>query len=185
MTHSPSPAPILTQRLFLGIELPPGLQQSLAALQTEVAGARWQSPDDLHLTLRFLGEVDQPRRRLLDTCMRRLCVPGFLLQLRGVGQFDQTVLWASLAPSERLLALKSALDDQLQTADWQPETRAFVPHVTLARCGGNAAALQRFVKEHAQLQSAPWPVTHVSLFTSDPRLESQRYRVIERYPLLP
>ena len=93
-------------RLFVGLELPPVVRPALSFMQGGIPGARWTSESNYHLTLAFVGEVDEPVAAEIDEALSGIHAPAFELSLAGVGQFDRNgrtrVLWAGLRPNPAL-----------------------------------------------------------------------------------
>ncbi|SDU26318.1 RNA 2',3'-cyclic phosphodiesterase [Halopseudomonas salegens] len=171
------------KRLFIGLELPGSLQRLLARLTTDLPGARWHLPQDLHITVRFLGQLDPVRQQDIHQLLKQSAITPFSLQVSGIGHFDQRILWAGLAPSPSLQAMKQQLDQSLQALNLPAEMHDYHPHITLARIrAGHQSSLNDFVEAHHELALPAWGVTHVSLFES--RNNGQgRYHVLGRYPL--
>ena len=108
----------------------------MSFLQGGVPGAQWQPVENLHLTLRFIGEVDEPTARDIDQMLGGLREKAFDLSLRGVGEFggrDPHALWAGVAPAPALMHLVAKIESALQRMGLPAETRKYAPHVTLAR----------------------------------------------------
>lgn len=173
------------RRLFLGIEVPVAMQAQLARVRTDVPGARWQWPTDMHITLRFLGEMSAVQEAATRAIMRSLACRPFDLRIQGVGVFADKILWAAVAPSQPLVSAKQLIDERLsQQVIVEEESQAFVPHVTLARVPrGSQTAIEAFLACHHGMQLPPWTVEHVSLFISEPAGDGPVYRVIERFAL--
>lgn len=146
-------------RLFVALRFPDEVRRSLAALCAGVPGARWSNPDQFHLTLRFIGEVDGRTARAIGEELGSIVVPSFDLQLFGVGTFGDkrkaNSLWAGVRPPPTLNRLQDKVDNAVLRAGLPPDRRKFMPHVTLARL--NNAPFERvgaFLSHHA-LYSAP------------------------------
>src|SRR5690349_2293988 len=107
-------------RLFVAIRPPSEIRDRLLALMGGVRGARWQTDDQLHLTLRFIGEVDRRQAEDLDAALRSVWQPAFTLTLNGLGAFDRrgepTALWAGVAPQEPLRSLHKKIDQAIVRA---------------------------------------------------------------------
>src|SRR5579862_4623867 len=103
-------------RLFVGIEFPPELKLRLSLLQSGFAGAKWIDPGNFHLTLRFIGEVDEGVASDIDAALLRLSAPRFPLTLAGVGQFGTRMLWVGVEKSAALLQLQAKVENALQRA---------------------------------------------------------------------
>lgn len=174
-------------RLFVGIRPPAAIRARLLALMGGVPGARWQSDWQLHCTLRFIGEVDRHAAQDLAIALGTVRFPAFEIALDGVGQFDSrgrpNALWAGLRPHDALTQLHHKIDQAIVRAGQEPERRAYLPHVTLARMNAHAGPTDRFLETHAGLTSAPFAVEHFLLFESTLGGEGAIYETVERYPL--
>jgi len=124
-------------RLFVALRPPPALRDALLAHMGGVPGARWQNDDQLHLTLRFLGEVDSHRAEDIGAALGALAHPPFTLKLHGIGCFDRrgriAALWAGVTPHDQLRSLHSAVSRQLARVGIGADERTFTPHITIAR----------------------------------------------------
>ena len=149
-------------------------------------GARWQDDGQLHLTLRFMGEIDARAAEDLAAALRGVEAP-FALSLRGVGHFERkgrpTTLWAGIAPSEPLLVLQRRVERACRAAGLEPETRRFTPHVTLARLNSGTGPVSGWLSAHGALTSEPWDVDAFLLFESHLGREGALYEPVERYAL--
>lgn len=154
-------------RLFVGIELPPELKLLLSLLCAGVPGARWVDPGNYHLTLRFIGEVDEGLASDIDAALAQIRAPRFDLALAGVGHFGDRMLWAGVDKSPPLVHLRDKVESALVRLGLAPETRRYAPHVTLARLRNTSAAkLHSFLAEHALFRSEPFPVDRFNLIAS-------------------
>ena len=126
-------------RLFVALTIPDSVAASLMLIQGGVPGARWQSREQLHLTLSFIGEVDGRDAAMIDDALAGIRAPGFTLQLHGVGQFgtgkltQAHALWAGLRPHPALEHLQRKVDTAIRRVGTPREAHKFTPHVTLAR----------------------------------------------------
>ncbi len=170
------------KRLFIGLELPDHQQQQLARLTTDLPGARWHLPQDLHITLRFLGQTDTESQRAVSQLLENTTATPFSLQICGLGHFKQRILWAGLTHADPLFALNKQLNEDLQALNLNADMHDYHPHITLARIkAGHEQALRDYLQTHRQLNLPSWTVKHLSLFES--RLHEQgQYQVLERYP---
>lgn len=177
-------------RAFVALDLPPAVKATLADLRAGVPGARWTDPADLHLTLRFVGEVPEDRLEDVHHALDEIRAPAFDLTLEGVGQFGQgarsRLLWAGVAASPALAHLQAKVESAVVRAGEPAETRRFTPHVTLARLDRQAHAdrLCRFVEANALLRAGPVPVDRFVLFESRPGAGRPHYLALQDYPLL-
>ena len=142
------------------------MAQSLLLMQGGVPGARWQSRDQLHLTLRFIGEVDGRDARALDDALAGIDAPAFDLQLHGVGQFGNSqphALWAGLRPNDLLDHLQRKVDSAIRRVGVPADAHKFVPHVTLARLRHpDTQKVIDWLTQHALHTSAEFPVGRLS-----------------------
>jgi 2'-5' RNA ligase len=174
-------------RLFVGLRPPPAIRARLLALMGGVTGARWQDDSQLHLTLRFIGEVERPRAEDIAIALSNVHFPPIHVALDGVGQFDSrgrpNALWVGVRPHDALAGLHKKVDQAVVRCGLAPEGRAYLPHITLARMNASAGPTDRFLESHAGLASAPFILDHFLLFESTLGREGAIYEAIERYPL--
>lgn len=127
----------MAMRLFIAIELPDDLKKTFASLRTDIPGARWVLPEQIHLTLAFLGEVEETVAESLKNGLARIRIPSFELHPAGTGCFPgrqrARVLWAGLEPAPRLHDLAAAVQDAVRGCGIPLDERPFSPHITLAR----------------------------------------------------
>jgi len=174
-------------RLFVGIEFPPELKLHLSLLQSGIAAARWIDPGNFHLTLRFIGEVDEGTAADVDEALLRLKARPFSLQLSGVGVFGGDklrTLWVGVERKAALSTLQGKIEQALIRAGLPPEPRKFSPHVTLARLRDpRRHELQEYLAAHAQFRAAPLRVERFSLIASYPTKAGSVYEDQADYEL--
>ncbi len=174
-------------RLFTAIEIPESVRTRLSFLQGGVPGARWSPAENLHLTLRFIGEVDEATANDIDDMLSGLHAPSFELTLKGAGEFggrDPHALWIGVAPNEVLMRLAAKIESALQRMGLPAETRKYAPHVTLARLrDAPVAKLREFLAAHAAFDSGPFAVRSFALFSSYPSSNGSLYRMERSYAL--
>ncbi|MCC7049755.1 MAG: RNA 2',3'-cyclic phosphodiesterase [Alphaproteobacteria bacterium] len=175
-------------RLFVGLALPQEVRQRLSFLTGGVPGARWDPPENYHITLRFIGEVEMGQAEDIDAELQRIQVPEFAVTLASVDHFGPPekarVLYAGVERSELLLRLQGKVENGVQRAGLPPEQRKFVPHVTLARL--KDAPVQRilaFRESHSLFRAGPVPVGEFALYSSHPGKGHSVYREEATYPL--
>jgi 2'-5' RNA ligase len=175
------------QRLFVAIRPPLDIRERLLAAMGGVAGARWQDEAQLHLTLRFIGEVDRHAARDVDAALSAIHYPRFEIALAGIGTFDRrgepAALWAGVAPHEPLKILHKKVDQGLARAGLEPERRSFAPHITLARLSRGGGPVLGFLAAAGGLASRPFAVDEFSLFESRLTPEGAVYTRLARYSL--
>lgn len=178
-------------RLFVALDLPGETKQSLEPLTRGLGDVRWLGPEQQHLTLRFIGELDNGR--MYDLADALALVPGipFELRLKGIGHFpprgEPKVIWAGVEKSEELERLKRRIDRALAQAGLPREARKFAPHVTLARIRGALSPdrVGTYLSRHSLYRSEPFAVSSFHLFSSWPRPQGAEYHIEASYELVP
>lgn len=177
----------MRHRLFAAIRPPGAVIDALLELESYIPGARWQDEDQLHLTLRFFGEVEAAQAEELAVALEKVTAPPFALALRGVGHFERKgrahTLWAGLAPSDALAALQRKVESAARRAGLAPESRKFAPHITLARLGAGSGPVLPFLAAHGALAGAPWQVSSFDLIESTLTPAGAEYQTVRRYRL--
>ncbi len=173
-------------RLFVAIRPPREIREHLLDVMGGVQNARWQDDDQLHLTLRFIGEVDRHQAQDIAAAIASLRHNPFRIALSGVGSFGRLgkgALWAGVTPHDELKALHKKLDQSLMRVGIAPEKRAYHPHITLARLSRSAGPADGFVQRWSGLSSLPFDVDGICLYESRLGSEGASYNVVERYRL--
>jgi RNA 2',3'-cyclic 3'-phosphodiesterase len=178
-------------RLFVALDLPEDIKRSLEPLGRGLGDVRWLDADQQHLTLRFLGQLDNGW--VHEVAEALALVPGipFELRLKGIGHFplrgEPRVLWVGVEKSLELQRLKRRVDRVLDHAGLSPDGRKFAPHVTIARIRGPLAParLGTYLMRHSLYRSEAFPVSSFHLFSSWLRPEGADYQVEASYELLP
>ncbi len=175
------------QRLFVAIRPPAQIREILRAAMGGIGGARWQSDAQLHLTLRFIGEVDRHLAGDVHAALGGVHHPGFEIALDGVGAFDKRgrvdAVWAGVSPQEPLHALHKKIDQALLRVGVAPDRRAYQPHITLARLNRSSGPVGGFVEGSGGLASPPFRIDRFSLFESRLTPEGAVYDEAARYSL--
>lgn len=167
-------------RLFVALALPTLVKTQLGALAGGIPGAKWVPPENYHLTLRFIGEIEPWQAEDVDAALAAIRSPRFDLALAGIGTFEKGGRIQSLhVPAERseaLARLQAKVETALQRIGLEPERRRFQPHVTLARTDkAETFKLISFVQTHALFRLPPVPVEHFTLFSSHLGKDSPHY----------
>jgi 2'-5' RNA ligase len=174
-------------RLFIGLELPEIVRMRLGLVSGPLPGARWIEPEDMHLTLRFAGDMDNRQADELVGFLEGIETEPFEITIREVGAFggrEPRVIFAGTDPNPRLDALQRAVERACRSAGLAPEPRAFKPHVTLARLKGTKPdVVARFLGSRAGLVIGPITVDRFVLFSSKPRVGGGPYVVESVFPL--
>ena len=174
-------------RLFIALTPPEDVCDQLLDTMEGIEGARWQDADNLHLTLRFVGEVERPQAEDLATALTGLTFAPFPVRLRGVGHFETKgrphAVWADVEPSPALVALHKRVEQACRRAGLDPETRKYVPHVTLARLNRGSGPIAPWLARQGALSAGPWTAEQFTLYESFLRPDGPIYEVVERFPL--
>ena len=174
-------------RLFVALRIPEAVRDRLVALQGGVPGARWANSEQMHLTLRFIGEVDGNVAHDIDDALALIRAPSFTLELACVGEFggkNPRALWAGVRPNEALLHLQKKIETALQRIGLSPESRKFSAHVTLARMkGAPQEKIVQFLTHHALFASGPFDIDDFVLFSSHLSHGGSIYHPERVYPL--
>jgi len=175
-------------RLFVAIPLPETVRTQLTLLQSGLQGARWIKPENIHLSLRFIGEVPNDIAGDIDLALANVRAPGFMLQLDGIGNFargkNPHALWVGVAKSEPLARLQAKIESALVRAGLEAETRKFSAHVTIARLRDvRKGRVEDWATAHGAFRSAPFPVERFVLFSSFLSSSGAIYTPEASYPL--
>ena len=173
-------------RLFVALRPPATICEQLLDLMEGVPDLRWQQDEQLHLTLRFIGEVERPVAEDIAAALERVSFERFSVALDGVGSFEKHrhgALWAGVQPKDQLKALNAKVERACQSAGLEPERRAYHPHITLARWKGRAPGLDSFLERHGGLSSEPWEANEFILYESRLGHEGAHYEPVERFQL--
>jgi 2'-5' RNA ligase len=179
-------------RLFVALSIPGAVAQSLMLIQGGVPGARWQSREQLHLTLRFIGEVSGEDVEAIDDALAGIMAPDFTLQLHGVGQFGNQQphsLWAAVRDNPALDHLQRKVDNAIRRVGQPPSSgdkhaHKFTPHVTLGRLKyPDPDKVIEWLQYNALYTSVEFEAGAFHLYSSKLTSDGSIYRVEEDYPL--
>jgi len=178
-------------RLFVALPLPESVKRSLEPLARGLGDVRWLDPEQQHLTLRFIGELDNGR--LEEVAETLAVVEGwpFDLGLEGLGHFpprgEPQVLWVGVAKSPELAGLKRRIDRTLAAVGLPPEGRKFTPHVTLARVRAplSRERLATWLMRHSLYRSERFPVSSFHLYSSRLKSDGAQHLLEASYELVP
>lgn len=175
-------------RLFTGIEIPGEQREELARLRQPLPGSsKWVEPENLHLTLRFAGDIANEQAREFTDRLAAISVDAFEVRLSGLGAFggnDPRSLWAGVEAGPELEVLARANERAARAAGLPPDTRAFKPHVTVARLKFAAPdQIARILGRLGAFRSHPFTVSRFVLFSSRPKTGGGPYVVEATFPL--
>ena len=177
-------------RLFVAVDMPPAVDDSLIGLCQGVSGAKWADSAPFHLTLRFIGDADDGLLQDILLALAEIEASAFDLALKGVGYFPPRgpakILWAGVETAPGLMRLRDHVTAALDAIGVEPERRKFAPHITLARFkrGAPAARVAELLSLNALFKSAPFAVTQFHLYSSLLRPDGALHRIEASYPLL-
>lgn len=174
-------------RLFVAIRPPRDIRELLLDAMEESADFRWQEEQQLHLTLRFVGEVERPIANDFADALARIRAGALHLRIAGFGRFEQRnsgALWAAVEPKPPLAALAAKVERVCQSVGLEPERRAFHPHITLARWKGRRTReVHDFLERTRDLSSGPFEIDRFILFESRLSKHGAHYEEVAAYPL--
>jgi len=174
-------------RLFSGIEIPVDVARRLTLVRAGLNGARWVDPENYHLTLRFLGDVDGTVARDFAHGLSEIVAAPFALRLDSLGSFGgrkPRAIFANVAPSGALEALQRAHERAARASGLPPEPRNYTPHVTVARLRGtSSASVATYLERQGAFSSEPFEVSRFVLFSSRASVGGGPYVVEAAYPL--
>jgi 2'-5' RNA ligase len=158
-------------RLFVALDLPWEVKQTLAGFAFNLPGARWVPAQNMHLTLRFIGEAKRLEAEEIDHALAAIRGRGFSLVLTGAGWFEKagrvSALWVGVERNEALLHLQAKIETALRRIGLAAERRRYTPHVTLARMDMPIGPrFAEFVQSRNLYRSPPIAVEHITLFSS-------------------
>lgn len=188
-------------RCFIAIEYPQIILNQIIKFRDEMrktvpdGSVRWVSNSNLHLTIKFLGEVNSPVLDEVRVKMRNVCIgiQPFLLQIQGVGVFpnfrNPKIIWIGAEESDPLSSLARQCDDTCALSGILKEDRPFKPHLTIGRVTHNASGthlrmLNDLIRPGLDMEFGKFEVGHLILFKSDLRPGGPVYTAIEKFPFI-
>jgi len=174
-------------RLFTAIEIPADVAQMLTFLRGGLPGARWIDPENYHITLRFIGDIDGAVAQDVASMLDRVSRAPFELRLEGLAAFGgkrPRAIVANVAPSSSLMELQAEHERLMQRVGLEPEGRKYTPHVTLARLRDCSSwQVADYLSERGSFRSAPFRVERFVLYSSRASTGGGPYIAEEIYPL--
>ena len=178
-----------TERLFIALTLPLAVREVLAALAQPLPEVNWTRPEQLHITLRFLGEVPEEKIEPMIARLGDVRVAPFILPIEGLGTFPPNrpprVVWAGVGNGHpRLFQLRQRLDDALLACGLELDVRTFHPHATLARCGeGSARSVAHWLHASREFTAPSFRVESFDLYSSELRPSGAVHTLKRQFPL--
>jgi 2'-5' RNA ligase len=174
-------------RLFTGLEMPADVAQALSLMRGGLPGARWIDPENYHLTLRFIGDVDDAFAHDIASLLDKVNRRAFDLRFEGLAPFGgrkPRAVVAAVAPVPPLIELQAELERLMQRLGLEPEGRKFMPHVTLARLRDSSSLqVADYLSARGPVRVSPFPVSRFVLFSSKASVGGGPYVVEAAYPL--
>jgi RNA 2',3'-cyclic 3'-phosphodiesterase len=182
---------VAVPRLFVALDLPDSVKRSLEPLARGLGDVRWSTPDQQHLTVRFIGEIGNGAVHDVIEALAAVPSAPFELTLKGLGHFpprgDPRVLWVGVEKSAELVRLKRRIDRALEEVGMPPESRKFTPHVTLARIRAplSPTRLGTYLMRHSLYRSAPFHISSFHLYSSWLRADGAEHQIEASYEVVP
>ena len=175
-------------RLFIAVDLPDAIKKNLESMFFGIPGARWVALDQLHLTVRFIGDVDGSLFLDIKNALVETSISPFNIQLKGVGHFPPRgaprVIWVGIEKSEPLQLLRKKIDGTLLKIGVKPEKRKFSPHITLARLKNTPPQkVANFLSGNGLFSQEPFQIDDFKLYSSTLTPKGAIHKVERVYPL--
>ena len=175
-------------RLFVAVDLPSEIQEELATICFGLPGARWVPAEQLHLTLRFIGEVDGNLFKDIKEMLSSVTTEPFTMRLKGVGHFPPRkrprVIWVGIEANDPLLRLRGKIESVLVRGGLAPEGRKYSPHITIARLKETPAVKAgNFIAANGLFASPPFTVQEFLLYSSKLTAKGAIHTIEAVYPL--
>lgn len=172
------------ERLFIALPVSPALKEQLCALPHKGLEARWTHPDDLHITLRFLGDIPAGQADEIRNLLPRIRRPSFNIEVAGMDYFQtgrQVILWAAVRSTRKLTALAADINEIMAPLGFEMPNKPYVPHVTIARMK-RPAGLERYIGQHGAHIKDSWTAEEFALYRSAaPDEKGSRYSKLKTY----
>lgn len=175
-------------RLFIALPLPGPVKEQLVDMKQPIDGVRWEQKSKLHLTLKFLGDTNYDRARQLQEKLNAIECPSFAISLKGFGYFPKgnqpKVLWTGVKKSQLLTRLQQTIEDECTAMGFDPESRSFKPHITIARTNSASKRdVMSFINQHKKFQITDVPVEEFVLYESKLDANGAKHSRIKTFSL--
>jgi RNA 2',3'-cyclic 3'-phosphodiesterase len=177
-------------RLFAALPLPEAISDAVVRTQRGLDGAKWSPRENLHITLRFIGDVDERRAEDIDAELGQIRAAPFEMALQGAGFFgheEPHAMWLGVALSDSLAALQKACERACRRAGLKASPRVYTPHVTVCYLPRHQelAPVIAYQQRHALFSSPSWIADRFYLYSSATQGPGpSRYRIEAEYPLV-
>lgn len=176
-------------RLFIAIDIPEAVRMEVEGMGRSIANTRPVPADQLHLTLKFIGEVEGSRLLDIREALTEIFIPKFSISLKGVGTFPPRgiprILWVGIDTGEHLLPLRNSIEKTLAVINIPRERKKYIPHLTIARLKNcSIHHLQQFLAGNAFFQTAEFAVESFHLYSSRLTQKGAQHTIERSYPLI-
>ena len=173
-------------RVFIALNLPQDIKSSLSLLQKRMQGAKWTPTENLHLTIRFIGEVSLQQLKIIKEELREISFLPFKIKLKDLGHFSgrsgPKVIWVGVEPLDDLFELRKKVDDALTRANIPREKSNFHPHVTVAKLKGTTfESLAKYLQGQMGFYTREMEFKEMVLLSSKTREECSIYSLEETF----
>lgn len=167
-------------RLFVAVDPPEQIRDEISAIYCAIPGTRWMTDEQIHLTLRFIGEVDTSVENKVIDVLEKISISPFTISLKGIGYFpprkEPRVLWVGMLENELLLRLQKQIERAITSLDIEPDSRKFYPHITIARLSDpHREKIARFISENTLFATEPFEISEFYLYRSYQGKEGSHY----------
>ena len=173
-------------RLFTGVEIPSEIGTALSSMRGGLPGARWIDPENYHLTLRFVGDVDDVTALEIASMLGRVRRGAFELRMEGLTSFGgrkPRAVVATVTPEPALLEIQAEQERLMQRIGLAPEGRKYTPHVTLARLRDSSnSQVAEYLAARGLFRTPAFQVSRFVLFSSRASVGGGPYVVEAAYP---
>jgi 2'-5' RNA ligase len=177
----------LMPRIFTGLEIPADIGRELSMLRGGLPGARWIDSENYHLTLRFIGDVDERVAHEVASLLGMVRRTALALRFDALASFGgrrPRALVATLAPSQALMDLQAEHERLMRRVGLDAEGRKFTPHVTLARLRESSSRqVADYLSVRTLMGMMPFTVSRFVLFSSRASVGGGPYIVEAAYPV--
>jgi RNA 2',3'-cyclic 3'-phosphodiesterase len=173
-------------RLFIAVTPPEAMRDLVVETYAEIERARWVKKEQLHVTLRFLGDVEEEQAVLVREALRGIRAPALTLSIRGAGTFGRPprVLWCGLDPEEEITALARSIDDAVVQVGLTEADKPFAPHLTIARFKNSPPAkIRSWLNGFEGLATPPFTLGEFTLYQSTLSSSGAEHSAVEVFPL--
>lgn len=179
----------MMKRLFVAIDIPPQIKEHIASICYGLPDTRWVPLEQIHLTVRFIGEVEGTMFNQIAVSLAKVHSSPPVLEIKDIGHFPPRrrprVIWLGVVHNEPLLILRRRIESTLTGIGLPPEGRKFSPHITIARLKDPPMArVTNFMAAHSMFALPPFPVEEFHLYSSILTSRGAVHQIEETYPLV-